>query len=261
VERRPGARRAVGSAVTRRVVRRNKKSRSSDVESAAPGPRLRSRSTSPQVRETSDPILRTAGPPAHTHVPGDLGVSHGSRMVSDGSPSVNLGHQIATLVTNLHIPGALAALGSIGATQIVRSPGTSRAPLADVAWSAAPAEHGSIPCPASSDGRRQWSEAAEIAHSDLGVVPGSTGPNERTVFTSFDPLASSLSRRAAPGIPRRQRPISRRWAPQGAMGSQQARRRQDLASVSHQAARAGHGHDNRLAFRGSPWVPPGSPMG
>src|SRR6476469_10602819 len=28
-------------------------------------------------RVTSVPILRTAGPPAHTHVPGDLGVSHG----------------------------------------------------------------------------------------------------------------------------------------------------------------------------------------
>ena len=46
------------------------KSRGSDVESAAPGPvsvvpRLQFR-----MRVTSDPILRTAGPPAHTHVPG-----------------------------------------------------------------------------------------------------------------------------------------------------------------------------------------------
>src|SRR6476659_4801002 len=36
-----------------------------------------------RLRETSDPILRTAGPPAHTQVPGALGVSHGPRMVGD----------------------------------------------------------------------------------------------------------------------------------------------------------------------------------
>ena len=65
-----------GSAVTRRVVRRKQKSRSSSWN-CSPGtssvvPRLPS-----GVRVTSDPILRTAGPPAHTHVPGDLGVSHG----------------------------------------------------------------------------------------------------------------------------------------------------------------------------------------
>ena len=35
-----------------------------------------------RLRVTSDPILRTAGPPAHTHVPGDLGVGHGPRMVA-----------------------------------------------------------------------------------------------------------------------------------------------------------------------------------
>ena len=38
--------------------------------------------TSCQVRVTSDPILRTAGPPAHTHVPGESGVGHGPRMVA-----------------------------------------------------------------------------------------------------------------------------------------------------------------------------------
>ena len=30
-----------------------------------------------RLRVASDPILRTAGPPAHTHVPGDGGVAHG----------------------------------------------------------------------------------------------------------------------------------------------------------------------------------------
>ena len=45
--------------------------------SAAPGPRLWSRCTpSIRLRVTSDPILRTAGPPAHTHRPGDAGVIH-----------------------------------------------------------------------------------------------------------------------------------------------------------------------------------------
>jgi hypothetical protein len=99
--RRPGKAGGLGGHPSRGS--EEQKSRSSGVESAAPGPRLRSRSTSGQVRETSDPILRTAGPPAHTHVPGDLGVSHGLGMVSDGevirqpgSPKRNLGVLPAT---------------------------------------------------------------------------------------------------------------------------------------------------------------------
>ena len=65
-------------------------------KAAAPVRRLRPRDlvfgpALPLVRsrETSDPILRTAGPPAHTHVPGDLGVSHGPRMVAQDRRLVN----------------------------------------------------------------------------------------------------------------------------------------------------------------------------
>ena len=78
-----GPGKAGGSAVTRRVVRRNKKA-AAPVWSLQPrdlvfGPAL----PSGQVRETSDPILRTAGPPAHTHVRGEAGLAHGSGMVPD----------------------------------------------------------------------------------------------------------------------------------------------------------------------------------
>ena len=110
-----GPGKAGGSAVTRRVVRRKQKSRSSGVETATPGPRLRSRSTPGQVRETSDPILRTAGPPAHTHVPGEAGVTHGSGMVSGWRRgSVNPVHRTATLSRAARRPARDRQPGDVG---------------------------------------------------------------------------------------------------------------------------------------------------
>jgi hypothetical protein len=96
----PGARSWAGrvSADTRRVVRRtNKKPRllhgvrgPGTLVSVVLAP------TSCQVRVTSDPILRTAGPPAHTHVPGAEDRVHRSMMVGEDGMLVNHGPSVAT---------------------------------------------------------------------------------------------------------------------------------------------------------------------
>ena len=81
---------------------------------AAPGPRLWSRAPRSGMRVTSDPILRTAGPPAHTHVPGDVGCESRS---ANGRPCRD-----AVVNRQTSVSGIASAGDRIGLAHVPPSP-------------------------------------------------------------------------------------------------------------------------------------------